>query len=42
MFLTDEGYNEVMQMDAKGDVKIIRHARVRVGELNYDAPEREQ
>jgi len=42
MFLTDEGYNEVMQMDTCGDVKIIRHARVRVGELYYDAPEREQ
>ena len=41
-FLTDEGYNEVMQTDGRGDVKIIRHARVRVGELDYDAPEREQ
>jgi hypothetical protein len=41
-FLTDEGYNEVMQADAQGNVTIIRHARVRVGELYYDAPEREQ
>ena len=41
-FLTDEGYNEVMSADAQGNVKIIRHARVRVGELDYDAPEREQ
>ena len=41
-FLTDEGYNEVMQTDGRGDVKIIRHARVRMGELDYDAPEREQ
>ena len=41
-FLTDEGYNEVITANASGDVKIIRHARVRVGELDYDAPEREQ
>ena len=41
-FLTDEGYNEVMQTDAQGNVKIIRHATVRMGELEYDAPEREQ
>ena len=41
-FLTDEGYNEVIQADAQGNVTIIRHARVRVGELDYDAPEREQ
>ena len=26
-FLTDEGYNEVMQTDGRGDVKIIRHLR---------------
>ena len=41
-FLTDEGYNEVIQADAQGNVQIIRHARVRMGELEYDAPEREQ
>jgi len=41
-FLTDEGYNEVTTADASGNVKIIRHARVRVGEMDYDAPEREQ
>jgi len=41
-FLTDEGYNEVVQTDGRGDVKIIRHARVRMGELFNDAPEREK
>jgi hypothetical protein len=40
--LTDEGYNEVITADGRGDVKIIRHARVRMGELEHDAPEREQ
>ena len=38
LFLSDEGYNEVMQTDGRGDVKIIRH--VRVGELEHDTPER--
>ena len=42
LFLTDEGYNEVMQTDGRGDIKIIRHARVRMGELAYDAQERGQ
>jgi len=41
-FLTDEGYNEVVQTDGRGDVKIIRHARVCMGELEYDTPEREK
>ena len=41
-FLTDEGYNEVISADAQGNIKIIRHATVRMGELEYDAPEREQ
>ena len=40
MFLTDEGYNETVQADANGDIKIIRHVRVRMGELICDAPER--
>ena len=42
LFLTDEGYNEVMQTDGRGDIKIIRHARVRMGELAYDTQERGQ
>ena len=40
LFLTDEGYNEVITADASGNVKIIRHARVRMGELEHDAQER--
>ena len=42
LFLTDEGYNEVITADGQGNIKIIRHATVRMGELDYDAPEREQ
>ena len=40
LYLTDEGYNEVITADGQGNVKIIRHARVRVGELEHNAPER--
>ena len=40
LFLSDEGYSEVVQADWRGFVKIIRYARVRAGELEYDAPER--
>jgi len=40
LFLTDEGYSEVIQADGRGDIKIIRHARVRMGELEHDAQER--
>ena len=40
LFLTDEGYTEVIQTDGRGDIKIMRHARVRRGELEYDTPER--
>ena len=40
LFLTDEGYNEVVQADAQGNIKIIRHTRVRMGELEQNAQER--
>ena len=40
LFLTDEGYNEIIEADGRGDIKIIRHARVRMGELEHDTPER--
>jgi hypothetical protein len=42
LFLTDEGYNETVQADECGNIKIIRHATVRMGELEQDAQEREQ
>jgi hypothetical protein len=40
LFLTDEGYNETVQADGRGDIKIIRHARVRMGEIERDPQER--
>ena len=40
LFLTDKGYNEVVTADGQGNIKIIRHASVRMGELIHDAPDR--
>ena len=42
LFLTDEGYNEVITADAQGNIKIIRHATVRMGIINYTTHEREE
>jgi len=42
LFLTDEGYNEVITADAQGNVKIIRHARVHMGGTYYNTPERDE
>ena len=42
LFLTDEGYSEVIQAEGRGDVKIIRHAIVHTGKLEYNDLEREQ
>jgi len=39
IFLTDEGYTKALQSQERGEMKIVRHARVRKGELFYDAPE---
>ena len=39
VFLTDEGYTQALQSQERREMKIIRHARVRKGELFYDAPE---
>lgn len=39
IFLTDEGYTKALQSQERGEMKIIRHARVRRSELYVDAPE---
>ena len=41
VFLTDEGYSQAVQSQERGEMKIIRHARVRKGDIFYDAPERD-
>ena len=39
VFLTDKGYTKALQSQERGEMKIIRHARVRRGDLFFDAPE---
>ena len=41
IFLSDEGYKQAKESEGRGEMKIIRHARVRRGDLFYDAPERD-
>ena len=38
-FLNDEGYTKALESEGRGEMKIVRHARVRRGDLYYDAPE---
>jgi hypothetical protein len=38
-FLTDEGYQQATESETRGEMKIIRHARVIRGALRYDAPD---
>lgn len=42
LFLTDEGYQTALQSQERGERKIIRHARVRRGDLLFDAPEHDE
>lgn len=39
IFLTDEGYNKALEAEGRGEMKIVRHARVRKGDIFYDAPQ---
>ena len=39
IFLTDAGYTKALESEGRGEIKIVRHARVRRGDLFYDAPE---
>ena len=40
IFLTDEGYSQARESEGRGEMKIVRHARVRRGDIIYAAPER--
>jgi hypothetical protein len=42
VFLTDEGYTKTLESEGRGEMKIVRHARVRRGDIVYDAPERDR
>jgi hypothetical protein len=41
IFLSDEGYIKAVESEGRGEMKIIRRARVRKGDIFYDAPERD-
>lgn len=42
IFATDAGYQNALQSQQRGEMKIIRHARVKRGELYFDAPEHDE
>jgi hypothetical protein len=41
IFLNDEGYKQALESEGRGEMKIVRHARVRKGYITYTAPERD-
>jgi len=41
VFFTDEGYTKALESERRGEMKIVRHARVRRGDISHDAPERD-
>jgi hypothetical protein len=40
LFLNDEDYQTALASQGRGEMKITRYARVRYGEIFFDAPER--
>ena len=40
IYLSDAGYEKALESVGRGEMKIIKHAKVRRGNLIYDAPER--
>jgi hypothetical protein len=42
IFLSDAGYQTALQSQKRGEMKIIRHARVKRGDLYFDAPEHDE
>jgi hypothetical protein len=41
LYVSEKGYQNATARTERGEMRIIRHARVRKGELFYDAPGRE-
>ena len=39
LFLSDKGYEKALDSQAKGQIKILSHAKVRNGDLLYDRSE---
>ena len=40
IFLTDTGYKQALDSEGRGEMKIVRHARVSNGYLFFDTPKR--
>ena len=40
VFLTGEGYQEALESQKRGDMKIIRHAKIINGSIHYDMQEK--
>jgi len=40
IFLSDDGYQQAVESEARGEMKIVRHARICKGNMFYDTPER--
>jgi len=40
LFLTDEGYQEALESQKRGEMKIIRHAKIINGSIHYDMQEK--
>jgi len=40
IFLSDEGYKQAIESEGRGEMKIVRHARICRGKLFFDAPDR--
>ena len=38
IFITDEGYEKSLESEGRGEMKIIRHARVHKGVILHDPP----
>lgn len=41
IFLSDEGYSQVQEIEGRGEIKIIRRARVRNGDILFSTPDHE-
>jgi hypothetical protein len=42
LYLSDKGYQNITAQTERGEIKIIRYARIRRGEIIPDAPERDE
>jgi hypothetical protein len=41
-FLSDKGYGQAIESEKRGEMKIVRRARVRKGDVFYDTPEHDR